>query len=54
MTHQDTTHAGLAWVVLCPYPEIRRARIALDMIERYYPEATMSQVGAADLAIPEV
>ena len=33
---------------------VRRARIALDLIERYYPEATMSEIGAADLAIPEV
>jgi hypothetical protein len=33
---------------------VRRARLALDMIARYAPEATMSAVGAADLAIPEV
>jgi hypothetical protein len=33
---------------------VRRARFALDMIERYYPEAVMGEVGAADLAIPEV
>jgi hypothetical protein len=32
---------------------VRRARIALDMVERYYPEAVMGPVGAADLAIPE-
>lgn len=33
---------------------VRRARIALDMIERYYPEAVMGEVGAADLGIPEL
>jgi hypothetical protein len=33
---------------------VRRARIALDMIARYVPEATMSQPGAADLGIPEI
>ena len=33
---------------------VRRARIALDMLERYYPEAEMSPVGAADLGIPEI
>jgi hypothetical protein len=33
---------------------VRRARIALDMLERYYPEATTGSIGAADLAIPEV
>lgn len=33
---------------------VRRAKIASDMIQRYYPEALMSQVGASDLAIPEV
>ncbi|MBI3946368.1 MAG: U32 family peptidase [Armatimonadetes bacterium] len=32
---------------------VRRARIALEMIARYCPEATMSAVGAEDLAIPE-
>ena len=33
---------------------VRRARIALDMVERYYPEAVMGPVGAPDLAIPEL
>jgi hypothetical protein len=32
---------------------VRRARIALDMVNRYYPEARISEVGAADLGIPE-
>ena len=31
---------------------IRRAAIALDMIRRYYPEATTSKRGASDLGIP--
>jgi len=33
---------------------VRRAKIVSDMIQRYYPEATISKVGAAGLAIPEV
>jgi hypothetical protein len=33
---------------------VRRARIALDMIARYTPEATMSRPGATDLGIPEI
>lgn len=33
---------------------VRRARMVLDMIERYYPQGTMSEIGAADLAIPEL
>ncbi|MDH7569476.1 MAG: U32 family peptidase [Armatimonadota bacterium] len=32
---------------------VRRARIALDFIARYAPWATMSEVGAPDLGIPE-
>jgi hypothetical protein len=47
-THLENTAIALS------VERVRRARIALDMIERYYPEATMSEVGAADLAIPEV
>jgi hypothetical protein len=33
---------------------VRRARIALDMLARYLPEATMSATGASDLGIPEL
>jgi hypothetical protein len=33
---------------------VRRARIALDMLERYYPEARMSPMGSPDLGIPEL
>jgi len=32
---------------------LRRARIVVDLIERYYPEATASGPAPADLAIPE-
>ena len=33
---------------------VRRARIALDLMERYAPEVKMSPLGSADLGIPEV
>jgi hypothetical protein len=33
---------------------VHRARIALDMIEQYAPEAKMSPLGSNDLGIPEV
>ncbi len=33
---------------------VRRARIALDLLERYMPEAKMSPLGSKDLGIPEV
>jgi hypothetical protein len=33
---------------------IRRARIALDLLEQYAPQATMSPLGSKDLGIPEV
>ncbi len=33
---------------------VRRARIALDLMERYAPEAKMSPLGSKDLGIPEV
>jgi len=47
-THLENTSVALS------IERVRRARIALDMIQRYYPEATMGEVGAADLAIPEI
>lgn len=31
---------------------VRRAEIGLSMLDRYYPEAEMSQLGVADLALP--
>jgi hypothetical protein len=33
---------------------VHRARIALDLIERYTPEAQMSPLGSSDLGIPEL
>jgi peptidase U32-like protein len=33
---------------------VRRAKIASDMIQRYYPGASMSKIGAEGLAIPEL
>ncbi|MGV3721844.1 MAG: U32 family peptidase [Actinomycetota bacterium] len=47
-THLESTSVALS------VERVRRARIALDMVERYYPEAVMGEVGAADLAIPEI
>jgi hypothetical protein len=47
-THLESTAIALS------KERVRRARIALDMIQRYYPEARMSEVGAKDLAVPEV
>jgi len=47
-THLENTAIALS------VERVRRARIALDMIERYYPEATISEVGAPDLGLPEL
>lgn len=47
-THLENTAIALS------VERVRRARLALDMIERYYPEAVMGEVGAADLGIPEL
>jgi hypothetical protein len=33
---------------------VRRARMALDLLERYAPQARMSPLGSKDLGIPEV
>ena len=33
---------------------VHRARIALDLIDRYAPEVTMSPLGSNDLGIPEI
>ena len=33
---------------------VHRARIALDLLEEYAPEAKMSPLGSKDLGIPEV
>ena len=46
-THLEATAVALT------RERVRRARIALDMLERYYPAATVSESGTADLGIPE-
>ncbi len=33
---------------------VRRAKLGLDLLERYYPEATQSKPGAQGLALPVV
>ncbi len=33
---------------------VRRAKIALDLLQRYYPEAVTSAVGAEGLALPVI
>lgn len=45
-THLDTTAVALS------RERVRRARIGMDTLRRYYPEAKTSPTGAADLAIP--
>ena len=45
-THVESTAIALS------VERVRRARIALDMIDRYYPEATMSELGAKGLGLP--
>jgi len=46
--HLETTAINLS------RERVRRARIALDMLQRYLPEATMSPLGSQDQGIPEV
>ncbi len=46
-THLEPTAIALS------IERVRRARLALDTLQRYAPELTMSPVGTADLAIPE-
>lgn len=40
--------------ILLSRERVRRAAIALDMLRRYYPEATTSERGASDLGIPVI
>ncbi len=47
-SHLEDTAASLA------RERVRRARIALDILERYAPQAKMSPLGSKDLGIPEV
>ena len=43
-----------ATAVLLTRERLHRARIAVDLLQRYYPEAAVSPAGAVDLGIPEV
>jgi hypothetical protein len=45
-THLDTVTVGLS------RERVRRARLGVDLLKRYSPEATTSRLGAAGLAIP--
>jgi hypothetical protein len=45
-THIESTSIALT------RERVRRARIGLDLLQRYYPEATTSQLGASGLAVP--
>ncbi len=47
-THLEPTAVALS------AERVRRARLALDTLQRYAPELQMSAAGAPDLAIPEV
>jgi hypothetical protein len=46
-THLEATAIALS------VERVRRARLALDMLQRYAPALLMSAVGASDLAVPE-
>jgi len=46
-THLESTAIALST------ERVRRARLALDTLQRYAPQLRMSAVGASDLAIPE-
>jgi hypothetical protein len=46
--HLDSTAIALS------VERVRRARIALDLIARYAPDARISELGAPDLGIPEL
>jgi hypothetical protein len=45
-SHLDSVTVGLA------RERVRRARLGLELLERYAPDAVTSDVGAADLALP--
>jgi hypothetical protein len=47
-THLEST------VIALSRERVRRAEIGLAHLKRYYPEAITSEVGAADLGIPQV
>jgi hypothetical protein len=43
-----------ATVVALSRERVRRARLGLELLEREYPEAVTSELGAAGLALPDV
>jgi hypothetical protein len=45
-SHLDSVTVGLS------RERVRRARLGLELLERYAPDAVMSDIGAADLALP--
>jgi hypothetical protein len=47
-THLEETVIGLS------RERVRRAEIGLDHLRRYYPDAIMSELGAAGLGIPQI
>ena len=53
--HPDVYPSGKQWeatnILLCR-ERVHRALLGMQMIEKYYPEAVMSRLGAADLGIP--
>ncbi|GGK22281.1 hypothetical protein GCM10010965_14020 [Caldalkalibacillus thermarum] len=55
--HPDVYPSGLHWeatnIQLCR-ERVRRAALGIQIIERYYPEAKTSKLGASDLGIPQV
>lgn len=55
--HQDVYPSGKHFEALninLVKERVRRAEIGLDIIKRYYPEATTSKLGAEDLEVPEI
>lgn len=54
--HADVYPSGKQWeatnIQLCK-ERVHRAALGVQMIERYYPEAVTSKLGAEDLGIPE-
>jgi hypothetical protein len=55
--HPDVYPSGKQWeatnITLCR-ERVHRALLGMQMIERYYPEAVTSRLGAADLGIPVI
>lgn len=55
--HPDVYPSGKQWedtnIKLCK-ERVRRASIGIQMIERYYPDAVTSELGAKGLAVPKL